>query len=318
MSGPEAKLTFLELAKKVLQQVSRPLTAIEIWEFAVQNGYDKSLNTRGLTPWNTLGAQLYVSVRDDPQSPFARTDTRPKKFYLKSQAGQIDWSQEALQAPSEGSQKPGRDFLEKDLHPFLTYFAFYHLRCYTKSIQHQQSSKREFGEWVHPDVVGCYFPFEDWKQEVQELSTALADLPVRLFSFELKRELNFSNLRESFFQTVSNSSWANMSYLVAAFISEEEEFRQELQRLSAAFGIGVIQLNLADPDAARVIFPARYSDRLDWDTINKLAVMNADVREFITTVKIDISSRKIHKKEYNAIVDAESAIRNFINNKKMK
>jgi hypothetical protein len=32
----------------------------------------------------------------------------------------------------------------------------------------------------------------------------------------MKKELNFSNLRESYFQAVSNSSWANEGYLVTA------------------------------------------------------------------------------------------------------
>ena len=58
------------------------------------------------------------------------------------------------------------NFLEKDLHKFLSYYAYYHLHCYTKTIKHQISSKNEFGEWVHPDMVGCYFSLDDWKKEV--------------------------------------------------------------------------------------------------------------------------------------------------------
>jgi hypothetical protein len=33
--------------------------------------------------------------------------------------------------------------------------------------------------------------------------------------------------------------------------------------------------------------------------------MNADFKEFISTVKIDITSRKIHKKEYDQVQDIE-------------
>lgn len=297
-------MTFLELAERVLREEKRLLTANEIWTLATEKGYDKQLNSEGKTPWATLGAQIYVNAKDNPKSPFAQTDSRPKKFYLKAQASQLDLSDTAISKEPTVVKKKRFDFLEKDLHPYLTYYAYYHLHCYTKTINHSQSSKKEFGEWVHPDIVGCYFPLDDWKQEVYELSSSIGNISIRLLSFELKRELSFGNLRESFFQTVSNSSWANESYLVAAEVSEEEEFRNELSRLSTSFGIGVIKLNLEDPHSSEIIFPAKYREALDWETINKLT-MNADFKEFISTVKIDITIRKIHKKEYDQVQDIE-------------
>ncbi|MGB9772353.1 MAG: COG2958 family protein [Candidatus Kapaibacteriota bacterium] len=298
-------MTFLELAERVLSEAKRPLTANEIWTLATEKGYDKQLNSEGKTPWATLGAQIYVNAKDNPKSPFAQTDSRPKKFYLKSQASQLDLSETAVSKEPTVVKKKRFDFLEKDLHPYLTYYAYYHLHCYTKTINHSQSSKKEFGEWVHPDIVGCYFSLDDWKQEVYELSSAIGNISIRLLSFELKRELSFGNLRESFFQTVSNSSWANESYLVAAEVSEEEEFRSELSRLSTSFGIGVIKLNIEDPHSSEIIFPAKYREALDWETINKLT-MNSDFKEFISTVKIDITSKKIHKKEYDQVLDIET------------
>jgi hypothetical protein len=298
-------MTFLELAERVLREEKRPLTANEIWTLATEKGYDKQLNSEGKTPWATLGAQIYVNTKDNPKSPFAQTDGRPKKFYLKAQANQLDLSDTAVSKEPTVVKKKRFDFLEKDLHPYLTYYAYYHLHCYAKTINHSQSSKKEFGEWVHPDIVGCYFPLDDWKQEVYELSSSIGNISIRLLSFELKRELSFGNLRESFFQTVSNSTWANESYLVAAEVSEEEEFRSELSRLSTSFGIGVIKLNLDDPHSSEIIFPAKYREALDWETINKLT-MNADFKDFISTVKIDITSKKIHKKEYDQVLDIET------------
>jgi hypothetical protein len=300
-------MTFLELAEQVLKDEKRALTATEIWTIAEAKGYDKKLNSEGKTPWATLGAQIYVNAKDNPKTLFAQTDSRPKKFYLKSQAAQIDLAEaetEVVEVVKTAIKKKKFEYLEKDLHPLLTYFAYLHLRCYTKTINHSLSPKKEFGEWVHPDLVGCYFPFDEWKSEVYDLSSSLSNTTIKLFSFELKRELSFSNLRESFFQTVSNSSWANESYLVAAHISKEQEFRDELSRLSTSFGIGVIQLNPEDPDSSEIIFPATNREKLDWETINKLT-MNADFKEFISTVKIDITSKKIHKKEYDTIYEPE-------------
>lgn len=298
-------MTFIELAEEVLKVEKRPLTANEIWAVAVAKGYDWQLNSNGKTPWATLGAQVYVNVRDNPRTLFGQTDSRPRKFYLKAQEKHLDLTENAIVKEASQSKKKKFDYLEKDLHPYLTYYAYYHLHCYTKTINHSLSSKKEFGEWVHPDMVGCCFPFEDWKSEVYDLSNSIGDISIKLISFELKRELGFGNLRESFFQTVSNSSWANESYLVASEISHDQDFRDELSRLSTSFGVGVIQLSLEDPHSSEVIFPAKFRETLDWETINKLT-MNSDFKEFISTVKIDITSKKIHKKEYDLVQDIDA------------
>lgn len=298
-------MTFLELAESVLKEERKPLTSTEIWNIGVKKGYDKRLNSQGKTPWATLGAQIYVNAKDNPKSIFAKTDSRPKKFYLKSLGNIIDLNDNSIPDDLPVTKKKKFDYLEKDLHKYLTYFAYYHMHCYTKTIKHHISSKKEFGEWVHPDMVGCYFRMEDWKKEVNDFSNAIGVRSIVLFSFELKRELSFTNLRESFFQCVSNSSWANESYLVAARISEDEDFFDELSRLSASFGIGVIQLDIEDPHSSEIIIPAKHKKNLDFETINKLA-MNSDFREFIETVKIDLTSRKIHNKEYDIVEDIEN------------
>lgn len=297
-------MTFLELAEKILIEKQQPLSSTEIWNFAIQKGYEKELNTEGKTPWATLGAQIYVNAKDNPKSIFAKTDTRPKKFYLKSQVSKLDLSETAISKEEIIIKKKKFDYLEKDLHSYLSYYAYYFLNCVTKTINHSHSTKKEFGEWVHPDIVGCYFPLEDWKNEVYDLSSSIGNISIKIFSFELKRELNLGNLRESFFQTVSNSSWANESYLVCAELSEDIDFRQELSRLSTSFGIGIIKLNLEDPNSTEITYPAKFRDALDWETINKLT-MNSDFKEFIKLIKTDIISKKIHLKEYDIIIEEE-------------
>jgi hypothetical protein len=124
---------------------------------------------------------------------------------------------------------------------------------------------------------------------------------LRMFSFELKRSVDFANLRESFFQAVSNSSWANEGYLVAAKWLDDEEFIEELTRLSQSFGIGAIHLCLDDLSASRVILPAHTRDDLDWATLDKLVAMNPDVAQFLETVRIDLNANKIHDGEYDAL-----------------
>ena len=297
---------FIQLARKVLEVERRPLSSSEIWEIASEKGYDKELDSLGITPWKTLSAMLYVDVRDNPKSLFITTGERPKRFLLKSLV-ESEGKQILDILPAE-EMKPKIDYLEKALHPFMVYYGFYYLKAYLKTIHHIKSGKHEFGEWVHPDIIGCYFSFSDWKEEVVEVSSLTGNASIKLFSFELKRKLSLSNLREVFFQAVSNSSWANEGYLVAAEIDNGEEFQNELKRLSTSFGIGVININVADPDSTEMIFPARSKDIVDWETVNKLAGMNPDFLDFLKRVKTDMSSREVRKEMYDHVLEREELI----------
>lgn len=308
-------MTFLQLAERVLNEAGRPMSSNEIWRYAEEKGYDEKLNSSGKTPSATLAAQLYVNARNSQKSPFGTTKTRPKQFYLKSFSN-ID--QLLAQAERESQQKIATEekelrkggYLEKQLHPLLAYFAYFHLRCYVKTINHSKSSKKEFGEWVHPDVVGCYFSLDDWADEVNELSNTIGSPAIKLYSFELKRKITFANLREVFFQTVSNSSWANESYLVAAEIAEDEDLMNELERLSTSFGIGVIKLDVEEPDNCEVVLPARPSATVDWETINKLT-MNRDFTGFLKRVNNDLRSREIRSEWYDSVLEKARLLKTF-------
>ena len=50
-----------------------------------------------------------------------------------------------------------------------------------------------------------------------------------------------------------------------------------------------------------MVYPARIKAELDWETINKLCEQNDDFRKFLQSVKIDVSARKIHRAEYDAV-----------------
>lgn len=299
-------MTFIELARKIIGEEKRPLSVEEIWAIAQERGYDQLVGSKGKTPTATIGAQIYVHMRDKKDSPFIKMDTRPQRFFLKElteykSIGDVTYIENAKVLPI--SKKI--DYLERDLHPLLAYYAQYYLKAYTRTIMHNKSDKKEFGEWVHPDMVGCYFPIDEWRPEVIEFSSTIGNISIKLFSFEIKRVLSFSNLRESFFQTVSNSSWANEGYLAASEISNDEDFQSELRRLSTSFGIGVIKLDRDDPDSSEILFPAKYKEYLDWDMVNKLTTMNSDFKDFIKRIKIDISSKEIRKEKYDKILSLE-------------
>jgi hypothetical protein len=302
------KLSFIELARKILTEAGFPMTTEEIWEYAQKNGLDLLVGSKGKTPWATLGARIYVELRDNSKTDFVKIDSKPKKFFLRHLINKAELEQ-ITEFEKEKVEEPSLTrFHERDLHPFLSYFADSYLQVHTKTIYHERSSRKSYAQWLHPDIVGVRFPIEEWEAEVLDFGMALGSSLIKLYSFELKKELTFSNLRESFFQTVSNSSWANEGYLVASKLSKDEEFMNELKRLSSAFGIGIIQLDIEDPDAAEIIFPARFKSDLDWETINKISKENPDFTDFLKRVKNDISSKEVRKEKYDRIFQSEKLI----------
>jgi len=99
---------FLDHAETVLSKVQSPLTFNEIWEKGIELGFDKKIRTEGKTPWNSLGAQLFVDVRDNPDSRFIKVGKRPARFFLKSRQTEVkasDLNQIEIQAEKSKNLK---------------------------------------------------------------------------------------------------------------------------------------------------------------------------------------------------------------------
>jgi uncharacterized protein len=299
---------FLDLAYDVLKEASRPLTYQEIWEIGKHRGLGDRIRSTGKTPWQTVGAQLYVEVRDNPDSRFIKLGRRPARFFLRDRQSELPFDV-VSQIEKEETKKPESKtgYQERDLHPLLAYFAYSNpsfnrgRSLYTKTILHEKSQKRAYSEWTHPDMVGFYLPLDDWRPDVIEFNRLSDNNSLRLFSFEIKKSINKANYREAFFQAVSNSSWAHEGYLVAAEIHQDDQLLSELERLAASFGIGIIQLDLSDIDSSSILYPARVRETLDWETINKLCEQNPDFEKFVQDVKIDFESKRIHRSEYDDV-----------------
>ncbi len=301
--------SFLDLAKEILKSASTPLTYQQIWEAAQDAGLTKKVSTKGKTPWQTLGARLYTEVNDNPNSDLIKASKRPARFFLKSRQSELSSALlKKIEIDEAKKPEPKTSYNERDLHPLLSYFAsanpsFSRGRTIlTKTIFHEKSKRRGYNEWLHPDVVGVYLPLDDWKEDVIAFNQLLDNNSIRLFSFELKKSITKGNYRESYFQAVSNSSWAHEGYLVAADVAQDDDLLSELERLSVSFGIGVIQLRLTDFDSSSAIFPARSRETLDWETVNKLCEQNKDFEKFVQDVRIDFDSKRFHPSEYDKIL----------------
>ena len=55
-------------------------------------------------------------------------------------------------------------------------------------------------------MVGFYSPVDDWNDKLLEFNKVTEKSAIRLYSFEIKKQIDRGNYRECFFQAVSNSS----------------------------------------------------------------------------------------------------------------
>jgi len=307
-------LNIKDMAETIIRDAQKPLTPIEIWDIAEPQGYKQKLNLNGKTIPNTIGAQIYVDIKENTDTKFIKLKTKPTRFYLKDLPQNFDIQLLETQAQIKKTSKTTYD--ERDLHKLLSYYAYTYLAIYTKTIFHENSKKKLFAQWQHPDVVGVYFPMEQWENEVFDIVGFTGNQPVRLYSFELKKELNFANLRESYFQAVSNSSWANEGYLVAAEIDESDEFLSEIKRLTNSFGIGLIKLSVTNPDDSEIIIPAKPKDLLDIEMVNKIVQINPDFKKFVMRIKTDLNSKEIRKEKYDRIYSVDELKNAYVDGKR--
>ncbi len=228
----------------------------------------------------SLDHYQYVQ-RQDPG--FKTIEEHPRKFYYTSQTDQ----QEVVTAETEGNiiDSPSK-IHEHNLYKILAEFLWNEHRVYSKRIDEKRSSNTRGtngNKWLYPDLVAMADLSQYWDQAIKNCVQQYSDKKARLWSFEVKVLINSSNIRQSFFQTISNSSWANYSYLVAARL-DGADTKQELNILSALHGIGFILLNVEEPSESQIIIPAKEREDIDWDTANRLVQENKDFKEFIEEV----------------------------------
>lgn len=316
-----AKSTFWDVIERTIEKVETPLSAKEIWDKANEHKTIGDFTTTGKTPWATIAAYCYTDINNNgDNSTIIQTSERPAQFFLRKLADKIDVQKIQKIKDNEVANKEKvetKKFHERDLHSVLVAYTYgdSHFKANLKTIYHENSSKATKGqnEWLHPDLVGVYFPFRDYKSETLEIQNHLSITSIKLFSFELKISLNFDNLRKYYFQAVSNSSWANEGYLVVLNIDDDPTFKDEVRRLNNAFGIGIIKLNPENVFESEILFPSSINQEIDWDTVNRLANENPDFSDFLKLITEDCKLGKV-KSQYDKVLKLDELTKH-INNK---
>lgn len=309
------KLGFLDLAVHAMKMVNRPMTTMQLWEFVLKNklhhrlrSYDVSTESFiGKSPERTFGSSITRNKHIFKEVP----NTKPKQYILKSQKDISNSQQAKLEVTKNLNQATHRlaKYRERELHPILTYFLKFdkYFQAYSKTIFHEISPKGAKGEnkWLYPDMVAVHFEYANYqKNHVLGFITKFNKPPIKIYSFEIKKELNFSNYKESFFQAVSNSSWANEGYLVAAQILPDGQFIEALKKLSQSFRIGIIELNRHNVKQSKILSPAKFKEMMDYSVVDELANKNDNFSQFLKTIiDFDVNHPHRYGSEFDKILN---------------
>lgn len=255
----------------------------------------------GNTPHQSVSASIYTALNKGEELPFLKAQEKPTLIALKSTAKELGLN----------AQKPSVKIAhERDLHPFLTYMAINNenLKCYTKTIFHEESLKSPKGmdRWLYPDMVGVRFLHAELSNEnLIAFSKKFDTLPVKLVSFELKKEISVHNCRECYFQAISNSS--NEGYLVGRHIdTHNPQLMDLLKRLHASFGIGVIDLR-TDEDKSAILLNAKYKEKIDYTVASELSTKNEKFSGFLKS-DYDPNHQHRYKDEFDEVNKERGAI----------
>ncbi len=175
----------IEIIQSVLEAIKEPIKVTLVYDKA-QELFERGEITNmfdygGNTLHQSVSALIYTALNKGEELPFKKVQEKPTLIALKGVAKEPVLN---AQKPSAPSVKIAH---ERDLHPFLTYMAINNenLKCYTKTIFHEESSKSIKGmdRWLYPDMVGVRFLHAELSNEnLIAFSKKFDTLPVKVLN----------------------------------------------------------------------------------------------------------------------------------------
>lgn len=296
---PEQRFTARELAREFVRRYPAEIAEKQtnprynseeklIAQLAAEIGGERTVAAKKLCP--------NVATRDKP---------RPRVYFWNANPQAVaEPSPEPMEDEAELNEPDislvAADLSEQELYPLLIEFLHKELGLYCQRID-ERKSKNSHGNggnhWLHPDVVALEPLDKGWDEVVRSCVRSGHDSSVRLWSFEVKKHLTKGNVRKYFFQSVSNSSWANYGYLVATGLNSDVE--AELQMLASLHGIGVLLLNTESLYDSQILIPARERPSVDWQSANRIVTENSDFHHYVEQVGIYNQTGRLIKSTWN-------------------
>lgn len=249
---------------------------------------EQTKNKEKLKPENQMAAEIgswFSSVNPDNYmfDYIAREKVDKKWYYFGKENAKKELKEEIKIEVKEKQieKKIEQKIKEEDLYEkLITYLKNKNIKSIRIDEKKSSNNRGKNGnKWLHPDIVGFECISNIFDRTVQHVMSSSGDNILKCFSYEVKLKINATNLREYYFQAVSNSSWANEAYLVCT--DYEENIMEEFNMLSQRHGIGLIWLNLENINKSKIIINSKTNENLDWSMINRLAKENPDFMRFV-------------------------------------
>ena len=254
-------------------------TALRSQIVAEIGAYRKNLESHGIFITSERPRKYYYEEerREDENAAYTESSTAVESVRVTS----------IVQGIHGTSHEETISVSEEDLYPVTLEFLRTERSILGKRINEGRSSNRQGprgNRWLYPDLVGMEDLSSEWSEEVRRYVFETGERAVKLWSLEIKLEITRSNVREHFFQAVSNSTWANVGYLAALDIKDNA--LDELRILSGLHGIGFIRLDHETPSESQIIIQAQERAEVDWSTASRLAKENSDFKGYIRAVQL--------------------------------
>ncbi|WP_139520795.1 HrgA protein [Helicobacter pylori] len=257
------------IVQSVLEALKEPIKVTLVYDKAKElferGEITNMFDYGGNTPDRSVSAFIYTALNKGEELPFLKVQEKPVLIALKSTAKELVLSAEK------------------------------------KSVK----SPKGMDRWLYPDMVGVRFLHAELSNEnLIAFSKKFDTLPVKLVSFELKKEISVHNCRECYFQAISNSS--NEGYLVGRHIdTHNPQLMDLLKRLHASFGIGVIDLR-TDEDKSAILLNAKYKEKIDYTVASELSDKNKKFSGFLkSVVDYDPNHQHRYKDEFDEVKKKE-------------
>ncbi len=156
-----------------------------------------------------IATRISKLVKDDT---IKIIDERPKKYYYSKKTDAV----EIKESMEKNITNKKENFYnnEQDLYPILIEYLKTTELIAKRIDERKSSNKNESGtnKWLYPDMVAVENLTKDWDKTTKECAKDYYIKKTKIYSYEVKKVINRSNVREVYFQAVSNSTWANFGY----------------------------------------------------------------------------------------------------------
>lgn len=295
------EMVFLVLSNNQKIKFTARQLAEEIWKTYKEELSEKRSNKK-FSNDDEFIVQLQAEIGAQKKAIKSRKNiiieeqTRPKIYFYDPDYNIEDEELIKITKPEKSNLS------ENELYSLLSEFLLVDKDILTKRID-EKTSKNNKGpngnKWLHPDLVGIEILDRNLAPEVKQCFSSSGTNRINIYSFEVKRIITPVSLREYFFQAVSNSSWANYGYFVAAEM--KGDIYEELKMLCSLHGIGFILIDVENPSESQILIQSSYRAQVDWRSVDRLLSQNSDFKKFVKAIKVYYTSNEINDADWYSI-----------------